>query len=59
MRTEVEKGRVEVAKAEANIIKWNVGAIIVATSLSVAIARLFFTGGASLVDQIPPGAVFL
>ena len=43
VRLEIEKVRAEIAQVEARIIKWNVGAIIAAAGLAMAIARLFFT----------------
>jgi demethoxyubiquinone hydroxylase (CLK1/Coq7/Cat5 family) len=45
VRADVEKVRLEVradiARIEATIIKWNVGAIIATASLAVAITRMF------------------
>jgi demethoxyubiquinone hydroxylase (CLK1/Coq7/Cat5 family) len=38
---DVEKVRAEIAKAEANIIKWNIGAIIATAGLAMAITRMF------------------
>ena len=38
---DIEKVRAEIARAEANLIKWNVGAIIAAAGLAMAIARVF------------------
>ena len=35
--------KAEIEKAKADIIKWNIGAIIAAAGLAMAIARLFFT----------------
>ena len=46
VRAEVEKVRLEtkaeIEKAKADIIKWNIGAIIAAAGIATAIARLFF-----------------
>ena len=47
VRAELEKLRLEtkaeIEKAKTDIIKWNIGAIIAASGLAMAIARLFFT----------------
>ena len=47
LRLEIEKVRLEtkadIARVEANIIKWMFGAIIAAAGIAMAIARLFFT----------------
>ena len=49
VRADVEKVRgelrTEIAKVEANLIKWNVGAIFAATGLAMAVARVFLVAG--------------
>ena len=49
VRADVEKVRgelrAEIAKVEANLIKWNVGAIIAAAGLAMAIAKVFLVAG--------------
>jgi hypothetical protein len=42
-KADIEKVRAEIEKAKAEIIKWNIGAIIASAGLAMAIARLFFT----------------
>ena len=46
-KADIEKVRLEtkadIEKAKAEIIKWNIGAIIAAAGIAMAIARLFFT----------------
>ncbi|MDR0439761.1 MAG: hypothetical protein LBI59_02075 [Candidatus Accumulibacter sp.] len=41
VRIEIEKVRTEIGKVEVNLIKWNVGALIAATGLAMAVARVF------------------
>jgi len=47
LRLEIEKVRAEVARVEANIVKWIFGSIVtaagLATGIALAIVRLFFT----------------
>jgi hypothetical protein len=45
VRAEIEKVRAEIGKVEVNLIKWNVGAIIAATGLAMAVARVFLAAG--------------
>jgi len=47
LKIEVEKVRAEIARVEANIVKWIFGSIVtaagLATGIALAIVRLFFT----------------
>ena len=45
IRLEIEKVRAEIEKSKSETIKWNIGAIIAAAGVAMAIARLFFTAG--------------
>jgi uncharacterized small protein (DUF1192 family) len=42
MEARTEQLRAEIERTKAELIKWNIGAIIAAAGLAMAIARLFF-----------------
>jgi len=44
-KNDIEQLRAEIARIEANVIKWLVGSMVAIAGISLAVARLIFTAG--------------